>query len=788
MVEFLLHNSIGAWWAGKQGPIRAETEAQARAGVALPERDGLPAVKWDYLRFIQDEDGTWRPAAGTFDGWPRRAAEIRFLDPCMGSGHFLVFVLPILARLRLQEEGLAAAEAIAAVLRDNLHGLEIDERCTQIAAFNVALTAWRLGAYQALPAMHLACSGLAPHASKQAWMDLADRAADFVPVSPERDLFGAENNLFTARLRAGMERLYDLFRQAPVLGSLIDPRAIGGDLVTADFNQLQPILEQALARETDDSRRELAVTAQGLTKAAEILAGRFTLVATNVPYLGRKKQHEVLMDYSERVHPDAKADLATCFVERCLNYCARNASTALVTPQNWLFLGGYKKLRQRLLEEAQWDCIARLGSGAFETISGEIVNVSLVSLSGRLPAKEHFFASIDVSEEKAPSRKDESLANHALTRLSQNSQLRNPDARISAKDHHSGMPQLGECSECYQGVVTGDLERFRVQFWEFSDSERTWRPFRTTIDRPNRFGGLNAAIKWQGGNGELHEYAAATRKQLHDMHESGNRAWGRLGVAINRMGDLAATAYLEEIFDNNVAVVIPKKEQDLPALLAFCTSLDFSELVRSLDQTIKVTNRTLIKIPFDLEHWQQVAAEKYPNGLPKPHSDDPSQWLFNGHPKGSEQPLQVAVARLMGYRWPRQTGSEFPDCPALGPDGLEGYVDADGIVCLPPINKEQPAAARLRNLLAASFGADWSPSRERDLLAATGAKQTNLEDWLRDAFFEQHCKLFHNRPFIWHLWDGRKDGFHALVNYHRLDNAALQKLTYSYLGDWIRQQ
>ncbi len=59
---------------------------------------------------------------------------------------------------------------------------------------------------------------------------------------------------------------------------------------------------------------------------------------------------------------------------------------------------------------------------------------------------------------------------------------------------------------------------------------------------------------------------------------------------------------------------------------------------------------------------------------------------------------------------------------------------------------------------------------------------------LRDACFEQHCKLFHNRPFVWHLWDGRKDGFHALVNYHRLDHANLQKLTCSYLGDWIRQQ
>jgi len=69
----------------------------------------------------------------------------------MGSGHFLVFTLPILARLRMEEEGLSAAAAVAAVLRDNLHGLKIDERCTQFAAFNVALTAWRLGGYQPLP-------------------------------------------------------------------------------------------------------------------------------------------------------------------------------------------------------------------------------------------------------------------------------------------------------------------------------------------------------------------------------------------------------------------------------------------------------------------------------------------------------------------------------------------------------------------------------------------------------------------------------------------------------------
>jgi hypothetical protein len=231
MVEFLLHNSIGAWWAGKQGPIRAETEAQARAAVALPARDGLPAITWDYLRFIQDEDGAWRPAAGTFAGWHGHAAEIRFLDPCMGSGHFLVFALPILARLRMEEEGLGAAEAVAAVLRDNLHGLEIDERCTQIAAFNVALTAWRLGGYQPLPPLHLACSGLAPNSREADWLAIA-----------------GDNQ----KLQRGMEWLYRLFRKAAVLGSLINPRAGEGDLLVAGFQELQPLLEKALAQETKD--------------------------------------------------------------------------------------------------------------------------------------------------------------------------------------------------------------------------------------------------------------------------------------------------------------------------------------------------------------------------------------------------------------------------------------------------------------------------------------------------------------------------------------------------------
>ena len=80
------------------------------------------------------------------------------------------------------------------------------------------------------------------------------------------------------------------------------------------------------------------------------------------------------------------------------------------------------------------------------------------------------------------------------------------------------------------------------------------------------------------------------------------------------------------------------------------------------------------------------------------------------------------------------------------------------------------------------------------MLAQVGWAGKTLEDWLREGSFEQHCELFHQRPFVWHIWDGLKDGFGALVNYHKLaapngeGKRTLEKLIYTYLGDWIDRQ
>lgn len=190
--------------------------------------------------------------------------------------------------------------------------------------------------------------------------------------------------------------------------------------------------------------------------------------------------------------------------------------------------------------------------------------------------------------------------------------------------------------------------------------------------------------------------------------------------------------------------------------------------------------------------------------------------------------MQVSVARLLGYRWP----AELDEQMELAVDArvwverssrLAAWADEDGIVCIPAVGSEEPAEARLLNLLHQAYQEgreveqqfqeklethdthdpltiallqrEWKPTLPgtfnewlSGLLEAADHKDKPLESWLRDKFFTQHCKRFDQTPFIWHVWDGLKDGFSVLINYHRLDNKLLKTLIYTYLNDWIGRQ
>lgn len=767
MVSFLLDNTLGAWWAAQrltQDDLKhLNDEPSLRAKAALP---GMPL---EYLRFAKAEDGNWKIAAGTFPGWPKKPSQLKVLDPSCGSGHFLVAALPMLVAIRHEVEGLPLAQAVEAVLQDNLYGLEIDARCTQIAAFNLALAAWRMAGYRRQLTIQIACTGISVGGTRDQWMKILEGKGN----SGLRFYFG---------------QLYDLFSKASTLGSLINPnRYLGSGMLDEKAREsLTSALTAAIAEEPDPASElhEMGVAAQGVAKAAELLGNRYTLVVTNVPYLGRGKQEEILKQHLEQQYPLGKADLATAFVLRSLEFCALNGSAALVTPQNWLFLASYTKLRKTLLDRREWNLVARLGHGAFETIGGQVVNVALLSISARTPDKDHVMFGIDVSAAKHPDEKAARLQGDisgAIVFIRQDAQLENPDA-VVLLETRTVKTHLGQYAQSIQGIITGDFDHFGRNFWEIVLPSTKWSFQQSTVDEVTHYGGREWVLLWEGGKGEL---SRSDRARVQGLS-----ALGRRGVAVRQMGALAATLSSGELHDNNVAAIIPLDSATLPAIWCFLSAPNFAEVARSVDQKLNITNATFGKLPFDLDFWMNVAAEKYPLGLPEPESDHPTQWLFHGRPEQSPLPLEVATARLLGYRWPAELNDTMKMSQRARDlvnrcDELIPIADKDGIVCIPPVRGEESAADRLLNLLVKAYGSFWSNDVLSRLLKEAGYPGKTLEIWLRDGFFAQHCELFHQRPFIWQIWDGLRDGFSVLVNYHKLDRKNLETLIYTYLGDWI---
>ncbi len=255
MVSFLLDNSLGAWWAARR--LSEDDLKNAKSEEELREKASLPGAPLEYLRFVRvpsplggegkGEGEVWTPAAGNFDGWPEHLSELKTLDPCCGSGHFLVAALLIMVAMRMEMEGLSARDAVDAVLRENIHGLEIDQRCVELAAFALALTAWRYpdaGGYRPLPELNVACSGLSIGVAKEEWKQLA---------------------LDKKNLRIALEWMYEEFKDAPVLGSLLNPAKSKAAKIV-DWDTLSPMLEEALSQEQSDEEHEAALWRTGLQK------------------------------------------------------------------------------------------------------------------------------------------------------------------------------------------------------------------------------------------------------------------------------------------------------------------------------------------------------------------------------------------------------------------------------------------------------------------------------------------------------------------------------------------
>ncbi len=785
MVSFLLDNALGAWWAARR--LSDDDLKNAPDEQTLRDKASLPGMPLEYLRFVKTDEGVWTPAAGTFDAWPTDLSQFKLIDPCCGSGHFLVAAFQMLVPIRMEVEKLDAISAADAVLRENIHGLELDQRCVELAAFALALEAWRTGPHnlpRVLPVLGIAHVGQSLDISSDELLQLAD---------------GDE------ALLASLRQFYLELSNSAVLGSLLRPeKTLHADtLFEIEWTKVKALLERNRPHPVDEER-EISIAAEGLSIAAEKLTCRYSLIVTNVPFRQSDDLVPLLQDLARRAYPDSKTDLATIFLDRLLELLDVGGMLACVLPQGFLYKDYYSKFRKRVFASKSVPLLARLGPGAFQEISGEEVKVVLSVFVDKRVTQNVFVNQLDASQEYDELGRSGVLCNGSIKSTSQKSILVSKRNIVSIDTKSSDSTLLEDFAVFSNGIQTGDIPRFGRNFWELGEVCRPWKFQLSTVAATTKFGGREHCIRWSDG-----ELLRFVESKLGDGKVGtwlrGTNLQDHRGVAISAMGNLKATLFNGELFDDNTVVIIPNDHKDFGRIWQLCSSQGYNDLVRKIDQSSKVRG-ALLRVPFAPHPRKLVPQEFF-----MPYSSDPTQWIFHGHPCGAvvcvddvtlmrsggyrldDIVAQVATARLLGHRWPAEFDKEMELADEQREwvdscDALLSFADADGIVCLPPVRGEKPGHERLEELLHAAYGDEWSASVRSKLLASVDCANRDFDFWLRNKFFEQHCKLFQHRPFIWQIWDGLPDGFSALLNYHKLDGKNLDRLIHTYLADWIRTQ
>ena len=235
--------------------------------------------------------------------------------------------------------------------------------------------------------------------------------------------------------------------------------------------------------------------------------------------------------FSESQYARAKHDLANVFLERCLALAADDAvgHVQVVMPHNWVVLRRYRAQRESLLRGTHWKLLARLGPGAFETISGEVVNVMLLTLRRGSPVSGHCVHGIDASDPRSTKGKANALVRAEIAAVTQASALAREDSRLIFDDTADDQ-QLIRCAESRTGTRTADNPQFLHYFWEHTSLPNIWVYEQSTPPLTTTWSGRDKVLLWEGGVGKLETYRRAGLSSIQ-----GRDFWGKQGVCVSLM-------------------------------------------------------------------------------------------------------------------------------------------------------------------------------------------------------------------------------------------------------------
>ena len=332
IVRYMVENSLGRLWLEGHD----DRALRRRWRYYMDEAEQEPQVAAQ-LAQIRAQESRIQPE------------EIRLLDPCMGSGHILVYAFDVLMEI-YRTQGYTDRDAVSAIIENNLYGLDIDDRAAQLAYFALMMKACEHD-------RRFLRRGVQPHVCAVAeWNG-----------NPNDSPAWSDGQRCAARM------LRETFTDAKEYGSILSiPKPLADALDALGENPFGG--ETALGVDAENLQR--------LAAQAKIMARKYDVVVTNPPYMGSSGMGARLAEFVKKQYPDSKSDLFAVFMERGREYTEANGYLAMITQHAWMFLSSFEKLRAKLMEIDTVN-MAHLGARAFEEIGGEVVQTTAFVMQNR---------------------------------------------------------------------------------------------------------------------------------------------------------------------------------------------------------------------------------------------------------------------------------------------------------------------------------------------------------------------------------------------------------------------
>ena len=536
--------------------------------------------------------------------------DIKVIDPCMGSGHILVYAFDVLMKM-YENDGYSQRDAAQCILEHNLFGLDIDERAAQLAYFAVMMKARQYD-------RRIFSRGIQPHIYAIAESNDIDTFT--------RDYF-ANND---PKLKAALDSVMNDLRDAKEYGSILT-------VAPVDFAALYARMDEV---QNDISLyRESALNSiLPLIRVAEVLAQQYDVVVTNPPYMGSGNMDARLSDFVKKHYPDSKSDLFAVFIERCGQMTGKNCYQAMITQHAWMFLSSFEKLRSKLQLKDTVN-MAHLGPRAFEEIGGEVVQTTSFVLRNSHIAdyKGTYCRLIEPTTQQG--KEDMFLAgeNRYIAQQSNFSKIPGSPVAYWVSEHFYQLfadDDIGKHFDVKAGMCTGKNEEYIMLWHELDFSKSSLVREKDYLYTPHNKGGEYR--KWYGNRESFLKYNPAALKEME--RNAGFRHDGKEYYFKNHIGWSKITSakssfrFYESGFTfDSAGLGLFSDTSNMAATLGLLNSKIVEYLIPVLNPTLNVTPMIVKRLPYIDKDVEDKVCDCI--SVSKADWDSyETSWDFKGHP------------------------------------------------------------------------------------------------------------------------------------------------------------